>query len=89
MLTDIFAYRYLDQPIWITYSETEQRLLNQAFGIIKDVLPYFVDGKEDEKQKSKWKLLHDRLARELGVDRSEETRLNSSHLRLSRMPSSA
>ena len=68
MLTDIFAYRYLDQPIWITYSETEQRLLNQAFGIIKDVLPYFVDGKEDEKQKSKWKLLHDRLARELGVD---------------------
>ena len=68
MLTDIFAYRYLDQPIWTTYSETEQRLLNQAFGIIKDALPYFVDGKEDEKQKAKWKLLHDRLARELGVD---------------------
>jgi hypothetical protein len=68
MLTDIFAYRYLDQPIWGAHSEAEQRLLNQTFGIVKDSLPYYVDGKEDEKNKAKWKLLHDRLARELGVD---------------------
>jgi len=69
MLTDIFAYRYLDQPIWSQYTETEQRLLNQAFGIVKDALPYYTsDGKENEKNKDKWKMLHDRLARELGVD---------------------
>lgn len=68
MLTDIFAYRYLDQPIWQSYTETEQRLLNQAIGIVKDALPYWVDGKEDEKCKQKWKSLHDRLVRELGVD---------------------
>jgi hypothetical protein len=68
MLTDIFAYRYLDQPIWGAYAEAEQRLLNQTFGIVKDALPYYVDGKEDEKNKAKWKHLHDRLARELGVD---------------------
>jgi hypothetical protein len=68
MLTDIFAYRYLDQPIWVAYTEIEQRLLNQSFGIVKDALPYYVDGKEEEKNKAKWKLLHDRLARELGID---------------------
>jgi hypothetical protein len=32
MLTDIFAYRYLDHPIRQAYIEVEQRLLNQAFG---------------------------------------------------------
>ena len=69
MLTDIFAYRYLDQPIWSQYTEIEQRLLNQAFGIVKDALPYYTsEGKENEKNKDKWKMLHDRLARELGVD---------------------
>jgi hypothetical protein len=68
MLTDIFAYRYLDQPIWVTYTEIEQRLLNQLFGIVKDALPYYVNGKEDEKNKAKWKLLHDRVARELGIN---------------------
>lgn len=67
MLTDIFAYRYLDQPIWSTYTDIERRLLNQAFGVVKDALPYWVDGKEDERQKAKWKRLHDQLARELGV----------------------
>jgi hypothetical protein len=68
VLTDIFAYRYLDQPIWQNYTELEQRLLTQAFGIVKDALPYFThDGKVDKTNEEKWKLLHDRLARELGV----------------------
>lgn len=68
MLTDIFAYRYLDQPIWLQYTEIEQRLLNQAFGIVKDALPYYTsEGKVNEKNRDKWKILHDRLARELGV----------------------
>lgn len=69
MLTDIFVYRYLKQTIWLQYTETEQRLLSQAFGIVKDVLPYYTsDGKENENNKEKWKLLHNQLARELGVN---------------------
>lgn len=69
MLTDIFAYRYLNRPIWSTYTEHERRLLNQAFGIVKDALPYYdSDGKEIESNKIKWKTLHDRLARELGIN---------------------
>lgn len=69
MLTDIFAYRYLNQPIWSRYTDIEQRLLNQAFSIVKDALPYYTgEGKVHEKNKTKWKLLHDRLARELGVN---------------------
>ncbi|MGY2257783.1 AbiJ-NTD4 domain-containing protein [Pseudomonas sp. SDO55104_S430] len=69
MLTDIFAQRYVDKPIWTAYSELEQRLLNQAFGIVKDALPYYdYKGNKIESQIPKWKTLHDRLARELGVD---------------------
>jgi hypothetical protein len=69
MLTDIFAYRYADQPIWATCTEIELRLLNQAFGIVKDALPYrTTEGKEIEKSKETWKLLHDQLAREFGVN---------------------
>jgi hypothetical protein len=68
VLTDIFAYRYLGQPIWQNYTELEQRLLNQAFGIVKEALPYWTsDGKVDKINEEKWKQLHDRLARELGV----------------------
>lgn len=63
MLTDIFAYRYLEHPIWQSYTETEQRLLNQALGIVQEIFP-----SESESQKAKWKSLHDQLARELGVD---------------------
>ncbi|OOP56137.1 MAG: hypothetical protein AYP45_10795 [Candidatus Brocadia carolinensis] len=69
MLTDIFAYRYLNRPIWSEYTELERRLLNQAFGIVKDALPYYdSNGKEIESNKIKWETLHDRLARELGVN---------------------
>jgi len=69
MLTDIFSYRYLDRPIWSEYSEIERRLLNQAFGVVKDALPYYnSEGKEIEANKIKWKSIHDRIARELGVD---------------------
>jgi hypothetical protein len=69
MLTDIFAYRYLNRPIWSQHTELERRLLNQAFGIVKDAIPYYnFEGKEIKANKAKWKTLHDRLARELGVD---------------------
>ena len=63
MLTDIFAHRYVDRPIWAAYTELEKRLLNQAFGIVKDALPYYdSNGKEIEANKTKWKTLHDRIA---------------------------
>ncbi len=68
MLTDIFAYRYLKFPIWSTYTEHEGRLLTQTIAIARDLFPYYdSDGKEHASNKVKWKGLHDRLARELGL----------------------
>jgi hypothetical protein len=68
MLTDIFARRYADYPIWKQYTENEPRLLQQCIGVAKDVLPYYdATGKVDENQKAKWKSIHDQLARELGL----------------------
>lgn len=68
MLTDIFARRYANYPIWTQYTENEPRLLQQCIGVAKDVLPYYtLDGNIDEAQKAKWKSIHDRLARELGL----------------------
>lgn len=69
MLTDIFSYRYLKHPIWEKYTEIEQRLLNQLMGIVKEAIPYYGnDGKEIQSNKEKWKLLHNQLAQELGID---------------------
>ena len=67
MLTDVFSYRYLDQPIWQTYGELESRLLVQLIAVVKEALPYYTSGKINETNKPKWKQLHDNLARELGV----------------------
>lgn len=80
MLTDIFAYRYLKHPIWHGFTDLEQRLLNQAFGIVKEFLPYYdSQGKEIESQKIKWKALHEQLARELGVDELSRRHYSYSH----------
>ena len=69
MLTDIFSYRYLDFPIWKGYGELEKRLLNQLFGIVKEAVPYYdSNGKKNAANEEKWKTLHDRLSRELGID---------------------
>ena len=68
MLTDIFARRYANYPIWTQYTENEPRLLQQCIGVAKDVLPYYgYEGKVREDQKAKWNSIHDRLARELGL----------------------
>jgi hypothetical protein len=68
VLTDIFARRYANYPIWTQYTENEPRLLQQCIGVAKDVLPYYDSaGKIRENQKVKWKSIHDRLARELGL----------------------
>lgn len=69
MLTDIFAYRYLDFPIWESFTELEKRLLNQIFGVVKEAIPYYdSEGKPKKENTEKWKSLHDNLSRELGVD---------------------
>jgi hypothetical protein len=69
MLTDIFAYRYLKYPIWDAYTEEVRRLLNQTVALAKEVIPYYnAEGNEIDPNKEKWKSLHGRLARELGVD---------------------
>jgi hypothetical protein len=69
MLTDIFAYRYLKYPIWSQYTETERRLLNQTVGLAREIYPvYDAAGKKIEANEAKWRVTHDRLARELGVN---------------------
>jgi hypothetical protein len=45
MLTDIFAHRYKDHAIWTEFSELERRLLIQIYNLIKQVIPYYHDGK--------------------------------------------
>lgn len=69
MLTDIFAYRYLNFPIWKDFSESETRLLNQLYSVVKEAIPYYTSNGEPIKESiEKWQTLHDDLARELGVD---------------------
>lgn len=69
MLTDIFADRYVNRVLWTSYSETEAKLLVQCFRMISEqLMPYWTDGKATETAKRKWKLLHDRLSMELGLD---------------------
>ncbi|MGP9493479.1 AbiJ-NTD4 domain-containing protein [Psychrobacter sp. AOP7-B1-24] len=69
MLTDIFAYRYLNYPIWKDFTELELRLLNQLYSVVEEAVSYYdANGKSTEENIRKWKTLHDSLARELGVD---------------------
>jgi hypothetical protein len=68
MLTDIFADRYEKRPIWDGFTNTEAKLLTQCFRIVSDqLIPYWIDGKESETAKVKWKAVHDRLSMELGL----------------------
>jgi len=64
MLTDIFAYRYEQTPIWQTFGEAERRLLIQAFQIVREQL----FPTENLANKAKWTPLHDKLCRELGLE---------------------
>lgn len=69
MLTDIFAERYSSRMLWEAYAEAESKLLMQCFRIVAEqLIPYWVDGKENPISKAKWKSLHDRLSMELGID---------------------
>ena len=69
MLTDIFAYRYSEKPIWDTFDENPRRLLVQGFRIIAEHLfPYYdANGKERPEAKAIWDGLNKKLAMELGL----------------------
>jgi hypothetical protein len=67
MLTDIFSRRYEQPCMWETFSEEPRRLLVQGCQLLKDVCPYYVDGKEDKHGKEFWTQIHALLARELGL----------------------
>ena len=68
MLTDIFAYRYADVPMWDAFTERDRRFIVQSFRIIAEQLfPPTVNGKKSDWAEAKWKLIHDRLSTELGM----------------------
>ena len=59
-LTDIFARRYVDTPIWTRFGENERRLLVQASRIVSEKLFY-------EIEQGVWDHLNSTLSMELGV----------------------
>jgi hypothetical protein len=68
MLTDIFARRYENVPMWQTFDEPSRRLIVQTFQLLQQISPYYgTDGKETTSGKAFWTQLHGLLARELGV----------------------
>ena len=67
MLTDIFARRYENVPMWQAFEEPSRRLIVQAFQLLDQICPYYVGGNESEHGKAFWTRLHALLARELGL----------------------
>lgn len=68
MLTDIFAYRYADVPMWDAFERRDSRLIVQTYRIVEEQLyPPYINKKISEFSETKWKLIHDRLSTELGV----------------------
>ncbi|GAA0656566.1 AbiJ-NTD4 domain-containing protein [Rheinheimera tangshanensis] len=69
MLTDIFAHRYLENPIWDNFDENARRLLVQGFRIVSEQLfPYYdASGNERSESKALWDGLNKKLAMELGL----------------------
>jgi hypothetical protein len=67
MLTDIFAYRYADRPIWNEYRDTDSALLMQGYRMVSEQL--FQPGKDgtlDMLTKRAWETIHSKLSMELG-----------------------
>lgn len=69
MLTDIFANRYLDTPLWDNFDENSRRLLVQGFRIVSEQLfPYYTNqGQEKPDAKATWDGMNKQLAMELGL----------------------
>lgn len=70
MLTDIFEARYAKRTIWEQCTEIETKLLTQCYRIIAEqLMPYYTaKGEVNDTSKTKWKLVHDRLSMELGLN---------------------
>jgi hypothetical protein len=69
MLTDIFARRYAAVPMWEKFCEEDRRLLVQSFRIIREQLfPLNSDGRESAVGETSWKVVHDKLSMELGLE---------------------
>lgn len=67
MLTDIFAYRYADVPMWDVFEERDRRFIVQAYRIVTDhIYPPFSNEKKNDWAQAKLKTIHDKLANELG-----------------------
>ena len=69
MLTDIFAYRYADRPIWTEFREADRILLVQGFQLVAEQL--FLTTKDivaSSPNINAWISLHNSLRRELGLD---------------------
>lgn len=72
MLTDIFAYRYADRPIWTEFRETDRILLVQGFRMVSEQLfPPTADYVSSAVNTSAWNNIHSRLSMELGLERLE------------------
>lgn len=69
MLTDIFATRYADRPIWTALNEPERILLTQGWRIVvEQLMPYSREGKPDEFNKPRWANVESKLSMELGLE---------------------
>ncbi len=67
MLTDIFATRYEDRPIWTEFRDSDRILLVQGYRMIAEQLwPADKNGKFDAPTIAAWKSAHSRLSMELG-----------------------
>tara|TARA_R110002049_G_scaffold91473_1_gene227949 strand:+ start:705 stop:1766 length:1062 start_codon:yes stop_codon:yes gene_type:complete len=68
MLNDTFLRRYERTPLRESFEERDRRLIIQSFQILStDLRPLYVDGKKSEEGSTFWAMLHDQVARELGL----------------------
>jgi hypothetical protein len=69
MLTDIFARRYENRPLFESVGQRENAFFVQAYRIINEqIFRYFdSDGKVDDSAKAVWTGLHNRITMEIGV----------------------
>lgn len=69
MLTDIFAIRYADRPIWNTVGEAETALCTQGYRILAEQIipPQTPDKKDLPDNNKRWESLERRISMELGL----------------------
>lgn len=68
MLTDIFAYRYAEVPMWDAFTDRDRKFIVQAYRIVEEQLfPPYSGKDKNEWTDPRWKLINDRLSTELGL----------------------